>query len=162
LDTGYIEHSRTRSGGLVVATSLAVALLSVAVGFVAVPAWQSAQRVPLDTPTPTPGAAAASFDPTRAVILSPDLDRSAALIWLSEDRLTLSLTHQYLQSYVETLGIWFMPPHGNWTRIGTVSKTEQVAVFTLTKPVSPESRMAIVLEGDGSEPGLILLSALLR
>lgn len=162
MDTGYIEHPRTRSRGLVLAASVGIVLLFVAFALVAAKVWQSVQLGSFDPRTPTPRAAAAFFDPTRATILSPDLDRSAALVWLSEDRSTLSLTYQQLQSNVETLGIWIMPPHENWTRIGTVPRTEQVQVVALTEPVLPDSRIAIVLEGNGSEPGLILLSALVR
>ncbi len=162
LDTSYINQPRALPASLILFASVFSVFLFGTIAFVGLQAWQPQKTTSLVLPAQTRGVESVAFDPSLATILSPDLDRSAALIWLSEDRKTLSISHQNLKGQTNDLVLWIMKPQENWSRIGVLPRSEQAAAFNLTNVVPPESRVAVVLEGNAAEPGLILLSAYLR
>lgn len=162
MDTSYFNQARTHPVSLILIASVFSVFLFGTIGFVGLQAWQTQKTTSVVVPAQTGSVESAAFDPSLATILSPDLDRSAALIWLSEDRKTLSVSHQNLKGETHDLALWIMKPQENWSRIGVLPTSEQAVAFNLTNAVPSESRVAVVLEGNAAEPGLILVSAYLR
>jgi anti-sigma-K factor RskA len=118
----------------------------------------SSDRSMLDN---APGTQAITTEPATMVVnqvalLVPDMNRASAIIRYNEDRTLLTIRLQNVATLNDSrYALWLVPKDDSWQRIGSLDNETE---FRLSEPVASGSRIAVVVEAEGSiEPGPIAL-----
>ncbi|KUF12459.1 hypothetical protein AVJ23_01635 [Pseudoponticoccus marisrubri] len=90
-----------------------------------------------------------AMGPAPVTVLSPDLNRASAVVWLSPDRRRVTVELKNLAATREApLAVWLYPPQGAPQRLGRI---DGAASFDLPAPAARDTRLAVVL--DKGRPG---------